>query len=545
MKTPLLEVKRLKTWFEQDQQTIKAVDGIDFTINKGEIVALLGESGCGKSVSALSVLRLNPQPASRIVAGEINFKGVNLLTLTEAEMLSIRGRDIAMIFQDPQSSLNPVLSIGQQIDEILQKHTEQDSHQRKAKAIALLTEVGIPQPEHRINVYPHQLSGGMKQRVMIAMALAVEPELLIADEPTTALDVTIQAQILSLLTDLQQKKGMAILFITHDLAVASQMANQVAVMYDGKIVEHGVSPDFFSQYQHAYTQQLFDALPTEDKRHLKLASLGPDQHAVPDKPLLSVSDLKVHFPIKKGILQRTVGHIKAVDGISFSLNAGETLAVVGESGSGKTTVGKAILQLIKPTAGDVEFKGQRLNELSHAEMQKLRSSLQIVFQDPFAAMNPRMTIAQIIGEAFALTDIKDPKAQSARIDELLEKVGLEAEHKFRYPHQFSGGQRQRICIARALAAEPEVIICDEPTSALDVSVQAQILDLLWDLQAELGLSYLFITHNIAVVEYLAHRVAVMNKGKLVEIGSREEVLKRPQQDYTQTLLAAVPHISAA
>lgn len=548
MTQPLLEVKGLKTWFPQQDSTIKAVDGIDFTIEKGQTVALLGESGCGKSLTALSILRLNPQPASRVVEGEINFKGTDLLTLSEVDMLAIRGGDIAMIFQEPQSSLNPVITIGRQIDEILESHTDLDAQQRKQRCVALLDEVGIPEPQHRVNVYPHQLSGGMKQRVMIAMALAAEPELLIADEPTTALDVTIQAQILELLNTLQKKKGMAILFITHDLAVASQMADKVSVMYAGKIVENGICPQFFAQPQHSYTQQLFDALPTAQKRELKLASMehsDAESQQNASAPLLEVDNLKVYFPIKKGILQRTVGHVKAVDDVSFTLNAGETLAVVGESGSGKTTIGKAILQLIKPTAGSVKYQNQSLTTLSHNEMQSLRASLQIVFQDPYSAMNPRMTIAQIIGEALTLTDIKEPQAQLARIDELLEKVGLNAEHKFRYPHQFSGGQRQRICIARALAAEPKVIICDEPTSALDVSVQAQILDLLWDLQAELGLSYLFITHNIAVVDYLAHRIAVVYKGKLVEIGDRDQVLNQPQHSYTQQLLSAVPHLAVA
>ncbi len=605
----LLEVKGLKTWFGDDEQPYRAVDGIGFKIHRGETFALLGESGCGKSVTALSLLRLNPYPASRIVSGEVLLDGKNLLPLSEAEMELIRGRRVSMIFQEPQSSLNPVLSVGQQITEVLDWHFDMDKNALYRRSVELLKSVGIPDPEQRIKEYPHQLSGGMKQRVMIAMALAGEPELLIADEPTTALDVTIQAQILDLLKDIQQKTGMAILLITHDLGVVAQMADHVAVMYAGQIVETARREQFFNDTQHPYTRKLFEALPSEQKREQKLTvikgSVPPlnqhfdhcrfadrcdfawqhchdveprwienQQHGVrchlfdpavdaediksdirvtssrlsdvvpADNALLEVDRLKVHFPIKKGILQRTIGHVKAVDDISLELRTAETLALVGESGCGKTTVGKGILQLVPVTSGQVSYRGEKLTRMSERQLKTARSSLQIIFQDPYSSMNPRMTINQVIEEGMLTSSIKDPLERGHKIDELLERVGLRPDIKHRYPHEFSGGQRQRICIARALAAEPEVIICDEPTSALDVSVQAQILNLLRDIQHEFGLSYLFITHNIAVVDYLAHRVAVMYLGRVVEAGTRDEVLKHPKHPYTQALLAAVPKIDA-
>jgi peptide/nickel transport system ATP-binding protein len=604
----LLEVKGLKTWLGKSALPLRAVDGVDFSIARGETFALLGESGCGKSMTALSLLRLNPQPISRIVAGEIKLLGEDLLSLSELDMQRIRGRRIAMIFQEPQSSLNPVLSVGEQIGECLQWHfglTGQTCHDR---IIALLNSVGIPDPKQRINDYPHQLSGGMKQRVMIAMALAGEPELLIADEPTTALDVTIQAQILDLLKQIQRDTGMAILLITHDLAVVGQMADHVAVMYAGQIVETATRQQFFSHHQHPYTDKLFQALPTEQKREQRLTVIKgsvpvltqtftgcrfvdrcdhafdachteipqwyqQDEHGVlchlfdPDKiieqkniplelhssPLsevvpadkvaLDIKALKVHFPIRKGLLKRVVGQVKAVDSVTLTLKQCETLALVGESGCGKTTVGKGILQLVPVTSGEVNYQGDDLTQLSERELKQHRCSLQIIFQDPFASMNPRMTITQIIEEGLtAKKYVKNPSAKQKRVDELLTRVGLHSDIKHRYPHEFSGGQRQRICIARALAADPEVIICDEPTSALDVSVQAQILNLLREIQHEFGLSYLFITHNISVVNYLAHRVAVMYLGRIVEQGCRDEVLNSPKHPYTQALLAAVPEL---
>lgn len=610
MTATLLQVSGLKTWFGDKEQPLRAVDGIDFTIARGETFALLGESGCGKSMTALSLLRLNPQPISRIVAGQVILDGQDLLTLSEVDMQRVRGRRIAMIFQEPQSSLNPVLSVGEQIGECLKWHFQLNNDQCHDRIIALLESVGIPDPQQRITEYPHQLSGGMKQRVMIAMALAGEPELLIADEPTTALDVTTQAQILDLLKKIQADTGMAILLISHDLAVVAQMADHVAVMYAGQIVEIASREQFFNQHQHPYTNKLFEALPSEQKRQQNLtvikgnvpvltqqfsgcrfaerceqawqhcSSAVPqwyqqDDHGVrchlfdPDlqreqvtieqaiqvapltevlpshNTVLDVTNLRVHFPIRKGLLQRVVGHVRAVDDVSLSLKQAETVALVGESGCGKTTVGKGILQLVAVTSGSVNYQGHILNILSERELKQYRSSLQIVFQDPYASMNPRMTIRQIIEEGMTAKKFaKDPSAKTKRIDELLERVGLRADIKHRYPHEFSGGQRQRICIARALAADPEIIICDEPTSALDVSVQAQILNLLRDLQHEFGLSYLFITHNIAVVNYLAHRVAVMYLGRIVEQGSRDDVLNSPKHPYTQALLAAVPELDA-
>ena len=607
MTETLLEVRGLRTWFGSDEDPARAVDGIGFKIRRGETFALLGESGCGKSMTALSLLRLNPHPASRIVAGEVLLSGQNLLPLSEAEMEKIRGRRVSMIFQEPQSSLNPVLSVGQQIAEVLNWHFRMNKQRIYDRSIELLKSVGIPDPQQRIKEYPHQLSGGMKQRVMIAIALAGEPELLIADEPTTALDVTIQAQILDLLKDIQQKTGMAIMLITHDLGVVAQMADHVVVMYAGQIVETASRQQFFNDTQHPYTRKLFEALPSEQKREEKLTvikgSVPPlnqpfnccrfsdrcdfawqhchdaaprwletEGHGVrchlydpevsaervkpelavtssrlsevvpADKALLQADRLKVHFPIKKGILQRVVGHVKAVDGISLDLRPAETLALVGESGCGKTTVGKGILQLVPVTSGQVSFRGKDMTRLPERELKEVRSAMQIIFQDPFSSMNPRMTITQVIEEGMLTSSIKNPAERTKKVDELLQRVGLRPDIKYRYPHEFSGGQRQRICIARALAAEPEVIICDEPTSALDVSVQAQILNLLRDIQHEFGLSYLFITHNIAVVDYLAHRVAVMYLGRVVEEGLRDEVLNSPKHPYTQALLSAVPKI---
>ncbi|MCH8263662.1 MAG: ABC transporter ATP-binding protein, partial [Proteobacteria bacterium] len=411
------------------------------------------------------------------------------------------------------------------------------------RSIELLDAVGIPEPDRRIDEYPHQFSGGMKQRIMIAIALAGEPELLIADEPTTALDVTIQAQVLDILRQLQKETGMAILFITHDLAVASEMADHVAVMRYGKIVEQNSRDSFFGNPSHPYSQELFAALPSKAKRdseaqysHTKWKDNGEDT-------LLKVRDLKVHFPIKKGFLKKTVGYVRAVDGVSIDIYSGQTLAIVGESGSGKTTMGKGILQLIHATDGSVVFDGQELTQLKGKALRQKRSDIQIIFQDPYSSMNPRMMIGDVIAEGMVAQGIGDSRQQRMkRVDELLEKVGLEPRHKNRYPHEFSGGQRQRICIARALAVEPKLIVCDEPTSALDVSVQAQILELLKDLQKNMGLAYLFITHNISVVEYLAHYVAVMYQGKIVEQGTVDEVLTNPQNSYTQRLLAAVPRI---
>ncbi len=609
MSDKLLSIQGLHTCFQSGGSTVRAVDGVDFDIHRGETFALLGESGCGKSMTALSIMRLVPQPAGRITAGRILLDGQDLLALPEHAMRDVRGKRIAMIFQEPMTSLNPVLTVGLQIGETVEQHLGLRGKALRTRVIELLDAVGIPAPAQRYHEYPHQLSGGMKQRVMIAIALAGEPQLLIADEPTTALDVTIQAQILDLLRRLQQERNMAVLLITHDLGVVAGMADRVAVMYAGHIVEQASRADFFADPGHPYSRKLFESLPTMGKRDRQLAvikgsvpslarefpacrfedrcdfawqlcrdkaprwlAIRPDHHARchlndPDvgKPaapaaaaamagtesavanaggtLVEVDGLQVFFPIHTGLFKRTAGHVRAVDGVSIQLRVGQTLALVGESGCGKTTAGKGILQLIRPTAGSVRYNGNDLTRISARQMRPYRADLQIIFQDPYSSMNPRMMVADIIEEGMLAQRIgRTAGERHARIDELLAQVGLSPEIKRRYPHEFSGGQRQRICIARALAVNPKVIICDEPTSALDVSVQAQILNLLKKLQAELGLSYLFITHNLSVVEYLADEVAVMYLGRIVERGTVEDVMKRPQHPYTQALLSAIPQI---
>jgi peptide/nickel transport system ATP-binding protein len=610
MTTPLLEVEGLRVHLGDPACPVRAVEGVDFTLQRGEIFVLLGESGCGKSMTALSLLRLLP-PSGRFVAGSIRLDGQDLLQLPEHAMRAVRGRRIAMIFQEPQTALNPVMTVGAQIDEVLHCHRQLRGAMALRRAVELLDDVGIPDPERRYGEYPHQLSGGMKQRVLIAMALAGEPDLLIADEPTTALDVTIQAQVLEVLRRLKQKTGMAILLITHDLGVVAEMADRVAVMYAGHIVEQADRATFFRSPAHPYTRRLFDSVPNLDKRAASLAVIAgtvppltqvfkgcrfesrcelrrdvcaqevpqwwvgegtqlvrchlfnpastadkfsrraaprmPAEAMIetsPDQtPLLTVRDLKVHFPIQRGLFRRTVGQVYAVDGVSLDIAPGRTLALVGESGCGKTTAGKAIVQLLPLTAGRVRFRGQELTEVEARRLRRLRSDIQFIFQDPYSAMNPRMMVGDIVAEGMVAQNIGASRQERMqRVDELLQQVGLTPEIKSRYPHEFSGGQRQRICIARALAVNPQLIICDEPTSALDVSVQAQILNLLKELQDRRGLSYLFITHNLAVVEYLAHHVAVMYLGRIVEHGSVEDVLKRPQHPYTRALLSAVPQI---
>ncbi len=543
MPEPLFQVKQLTTTIGTGSHAVNVVDDVSFTINKGETFVLLGESGSGKSITALSIMRLLPAAAA-IKSGEVILNGQNLFQLPEHKMRDMRGAKIGMIFQEPQSSLNPVLTAGQQIGETLLRHQHLARPARVQRSIELLDAVGIPEPDRRINEYPHQFSGGMKQRIMIAMALAGDPALLIADEPTTALDVTIQAQILELLHKLQKETGMAILFITHDLGVASQMATQVAVMRAGKIVESKDKARLFAAPEHPYTLQLFDAIPSWEKRQLESAtcqSTGTDKQC-----LLKVCDLKVHYPIRKGLFKRVVGYVRAVAGVSLKLHAGETLAVVGESGSGKTTMGKGILRLLQATAGEVLYQDTDFMRLNAAALRQKRSEIQIVFQDPYSSMNPRMMIKDIIQEGMLAQGIGESQHERDQLTAaLLEQVGLLPEHQLRYPHEFSGGQRQRICIARALAVKPKLIICDEPTSALDVSVQAQILALLRRLQKEHQLGYLFITHNISVVEYIAHTVAVMYQGEIVEQGDVEQVLMHPQHEYTKALLSAVPRISKA
>jgi peptide/nickel transport system ATP-binding protein len=614
----LLEIEELRTEIEGEGPPTRAVDGISLDIERGETFALVGESGCGKSMTALSIMRLLPE-AGHIAGGSVRVNGNDLLALPESAMRDQRGRRIAMIFQEPATSLNAVMTVGRQIEEVLERHLDLRGEAARARAQSLIEAVGVPDAARRLTEYPFQLSGGLKQRVMIAMALAAEPEILVADEPTTALDVTIQSQVLDLLKKLQAERGMAILLITHDLGIVSGMANRVAVMYAGELVEIATRDSFFSKPQHPYSIKLFASLPGSGRRGEELAVI-PGQvpplnsafrgcrfadrcdhvharcreespgwttvpvegqehkvrcHWVEDKlkgieskgqppqkastgnmspdaaiagrgeTLLNVVDLKVHFPIRKGVFKHTVGHVKAVDGVSLDVAAGKTLALVGESGCGKTTVGKAILQLIKPTAGQVMFDGVDLTQLRGEALRARRREFQIIFQDPYASLNPRMRVEEILLEGMSALGVGDGHAaRQKRLDVLLDQVGLPQSALTRYPHEFSGGQRQRIAIARALAVEPRLIICDEPTSALDVSVQAQILNLLARLQRELGLAYLFITHNLAVVEYLAHEVAVMYLGRIVERGTAAEVLGSPKHPYTQALLSAVPRIDA-
>ena len=607
MSQPLLRVANLTTWLGEGDRPLRVVDGIDLEIQPGETFALLGESGCGKSMTALSLMRLLP-PSGRIRAGRVLLGDTDLTALAERDMRRVRGGRMGMIFQEPMTSLNPVLSVGKQIAEAVRAHDRLRGPAIQARVVELLEAVGIPDPTQRAREYPHQLSGGMKQRVMIAIALAGRPRLLIADEPTTALDVTIQAQVLRLLKGIQQETGMAILLITHDLGVVAETADRVAVMYAGRLVEQAPSVEFFRQARHPYSRKLFQSLPGAEKRAHRLAVIkgsvppldqpfrgcrfaercdwvmercreedpawsgygigcsvrchlqesgkatavepvdlsGPIGSTAEPAHLLQVDGLKVYFPIQKGVFKRVVGHVRAVDGVSLEIPSSRTLALVGESGCGKTTVGKAILQLLRPSAGSVLFDGVDLTRLRGRALRRRRANFQIVFQDPVASMNPRMLVGDIVAEGMQAQGLcPDPVQRKVRVQALLEQVGLPAQAAGRYPHEFSGGQRQRICIARALAVGPRLIVCDEPTSALDVSVQAQVLNLLKDLQGELGLSYLFITHNISVVAYLAHEVAVMYLGRIVERGLVKEVLDTPKHPYTRALLSAVPMVEAA
>jgi peptide/nickel transport system ATP-binding protein len=531
----LLSVSDLHVSFRQGAELIPAVCGVSFHIDKGETFALVGESGSGKSVTALSVLRLLPHNA-RIMKGQVMLGSTDLFGLPEYAMGAIRGLRIGIIFQDPMSSLNPVMTVGRQIGEVLRLQRGLQGRPAKNRALELLDHVGLPNPQRHLDEYPHQLSGGMRQRVMIAVALAGEPDLLIADEPTTALDVTIQAQILELLARLKRENGMALWLITHDLGIVAELADRVAVMRAGKIVEQSGREKFFEKPEHPYSRELFTAMPRLDACLARPETYHSD-------PLLVVEDFKVHYPIKRGILQRTVDYVRAVDGVSFSMAQGETLALVGESGCGKTTLGKGILGLIGNSGGRVRFDGVDITRLQGEERRKRYAEMQIVFQDPYSSMNPRMVVGDIVEEGLcalhpSMTEIE----RRERVEDLLHSVGLPKEARLRYPHEFSGGQRQRICIARALAVDPKLIVCDEPTSALDVSVQAQILKLLRDLRDRRRLSYLFITHDLAVVAELADRVAVMHQGKIVETGLTQQVLFEPVHPYTRRLLEAVPKL---
>jgi len=552
----VLSVTDLAIAIDHDEDLKFAVQQLAISVHRGETFALVGESGSGKSMTALALMRLLPE-ALQVVQGEVLLEGQNINALTELEMQHVRGGRIAMIFQEPGTSLNPVMRVGEQLLETIESHTALRGQQARDKAIHWLQRVGIPEPALRIDHYPFQFSGGQKQRIMIAMALAAEPDLLVADEPTTALDVTVQAQILDLLAEIQKELGMAVLMITHDLAIVYKVADTVALMRHGKIVETAPANEFFKSPKHPYARELFDAIPTFAKRGRPLSAVGQQRQDRQDsqapvversaEPVLFVKNLKVGYPIRRGWLRRLVGVTQVVDGVGFELCAGQTLALLGGSGCGKTTVAKTLLRLLDGTAifsGEVRVGGQDLLAAKGADLRRLRTRIQIVFQDPFASLDPRMRVGEILEEGVAalLPDVSEVDRQ-ARVARLLDRVGLPADAAIRYPHEFSGGQRQRIAIARALAVEPKVLILDEPTSALDVSVQAQILDLLADLQRESGMAYLFITHNFGVVEYFADDIAIMDAGELVEVGSAEAVLHHPQHAVTQRLLNAVPRLS--
>ncbi|GAB1717988.1 MAG: ABC transporter related protein [Nitrobacter sp.] len=532
---PLLEVRDLSVAFHHAGGTSVAVDRISFDIKRGECVALVGESGSGKSVSALSVLKLLPYPAASHPSGHIRFEGRELLGLSEREIRSIRGNDISIIFQEPMTSLNPLHTIESQIGETLLLHGGARGATARRRTIELLTQVGIPEPETRLASYPHQLSGGQRQRVMIAMALANEPDLLIADEPTTALDVTVQAQILALLADIRARLGMSLLFITHDLSIVRRIADRVYVMNGGKIVEKGPVAQVFESPRHPYTRELLAAEPKPDP--------APPR---PESPVvIAADDLKVWFPIRRGVLRKTVGHIKAVDGVTLTVRKGETLGVVGESGSGKTTLGLALLRLIS-SDGPIVFLGKNIQGLRFKQMRPFRRDMQIVFQDPFGALSPRMSVGDIVAEGLSVhqRSLSDAERE-ARVVKALTDVGLDPATRFRYPHEFSGGQRQRISIARAVVLEPDFVVLDEPTSALDMLFQAQMVDLLRDLQRKRDLTYMFISHDLRVVASLASHLIVMRHGKVVEEGPASALFKSPKSDYTRALFAAAFRLETA
>lgn len=524
----LLNIENLSVAFKQGSESSLAVDGVSLSIHKGETVALVGESGSGKSVTALSVLKLLPYPAASHPSGSIFFKGENLLDGDEQDLRRVRGNDVTMIFQEPMTSLNPLHTIERQINEILTLHRGMGKSQARDRTLELLDQVGIRDAESRLNSYPHQLSGGQRQRVMIAMALANEPELLIADEPTTALDVTIQAQILKLLKKLQVERGLAMLFITHDLGIVRKIADRTCVMQGGKIVEYGPTAEIFENPQHEYTKHLLNAEPSGD----------PPQADSKSPLVLKATDVKVWFPVKRGFMRRTVSHVKAVDGIDVTLREGQTLGVVGESGSGKTTLGLALTRLIS-SKGKIAFVGRDISQYSFSQMKPMRNEMQVVFQDPYGSLSPRMSIAEIVGEGLLIHQPElDPTQRDRKVAEALFETGLDPQSRHRYPHEFSGGQRQRVAIARALVLEPKFIMLDEPTSALDMSVQAQVVDLLRELQERHKLTYMFISHDLKVVRALANEVIVMRNGQVVEQGPSAQIFDTPQTDYTKALMAA-------
>ena len=557
----LLNIEQLSVEFNTDDGVVKAVDQLDLAIQPGQTVGLVGESGSGKSVTALSVLGLIPQPPGRITQGSIWFEGQDLLQMPEPQLRAIRGNDISMVFQEPMTSLNPVFRVGYQVAEVLRLHRKLSKKAAWQRTVELFDLVGIPEPHLRVRNYPHELSGGQKQRVMIAMAIACEPKLLICDEPTTALDVTIQQQVLRLLQDLQRDLGMSMLFITHDLGVIADLADEVVVMYRSRKVEQASTLEIFTQAQHPYSKGLLACRPKlhdNPRRLLTVADYMDEagEERIPDaeqlKPqqkadksaqpvLLQVNDLSTHFARKSAWFAPKKPPIKAVDGVSFAVRKGETLGLVGESGCGKTTLGRTILRLQQATSGSVVYDGLEVFNQSPAQMRSLRSRMQIIFQDPFGSLNPRMPVGRAVAEPLQLHKPELKAAyRDAQVVELFAQVGLNPDQRHRYPHEFSGGQRQRVAIARALAVDPEFIICDESVSALDVSVQAQVLNLLLDLQEQRGLTYIFISHDLSVVNFIADRVGVMNQGRLVELDTAENIYRNPQNPYTQKLLAAIP-----
>ncbi len=575
----LIEVKNLSVEFKTDNGTVEAVRDISFNIQRGKTVGLVGESGSGKSVTALSIMRLIPEPPGSISGGQIfmnteqqksdqdkesspslSEKKEDILNLPESDMRKIRGNRISMIFQEPMSSLNPVFTVGNQISEALVLHRSMNKKMAWEQAIELLKQVEVDNPSERVKSYPHQLSGGQRQRVMIAMAIACNPDLLIADEPTTALDVTIQQQIMELLMNLQKKYAMSVLFITHNLGLIAEIADEVLVMYKGCIVEQNTTVDIFKRPSHPYTKGLMACRPTLDKNSRRLPVMSDymdEQGRALDpgdkwgtkkiKPLsskgllLEVKSLKKHFPLKKSVFGTPQSWVKAVDDVSFTVRKGETLGLVGESGCGKTTLGRVILRLLTATAGEILYQGQNIMQLSRKEMQPLRKKMQVIFQDPYASLNPRMTIGSAIMEPMIIHNLgEDKQERIKKTEQLLERVGLTGDMLHRYPHEFSGGQRQRVCIARALAVQPEFIICDESVSALDVSIQSQIINLLLDLQEEMDLTYIFISHDLAVIKFISDEVCVMNKGKIIEKNTYLEIYKNPKEDYTKKLLNSIP-----